>query len=717
MDVVMKRILAFLMANVAVVSLAGLASAAVGPPGVNGPGLAEVGPVDATDGYPVWYRDRTGLRLEKCIAQADPMCPARGPLPDEAAAVSFPDNYPDEGFYSLTSGTMDTAGGGKALAAIALEQAFGSGPVADGDQVTFARLRLKITNVRDGVDYKFTTPAGTKTVRTSKPGIVFDTEDIGIGGKGDFSGALGGRIGPFLTWDTYPTDPALKPDANGKNTYVGDGTTPHKITGSPYGTNIFRIEGPGINPSATDACPSVPGPVADCVETDLFTVQGKLATNSGVAAERATYSRSSLNSGMVDVFASSESGPQAIQLSDSSAGSAVFSPTALEGSAGKYFARIAFDGPQPPSAVTVTNSSDVPASAKKIAVVDRVSGKATFNTDSGLLSIEAVSSDTAGPRTLTALGFGELASGSLAWGPLAAPPVSVTVRSDAKGEIVLPVEVTGNARAPIPVAAQAGADQTVQEGQKVDLDGSASSGPVSTYSWSSPSGVVLSDPNAARPSFTAPAPGDYVFSLTVNGPGGPSTATVTVTVTATVAAAANAGPNQQGAQRGTKVTLDGSGSTGAATYSWTQILGPGDPKVTLTGVNSARPSFTFPLYKYPASSGALTFKLTVGSPDGSSSNAQVTVTPRADTVAVTSARYTASKREWRVDGTSSILSGQAVTVHLGGLDGTVLGTAVVDATGSFAIRVTSAVVGRAGQSVSVESPLGGTATGFAVRVQ
>ena len=94
---------------------------------------------------------------------------------------------------------MDTAGGGKALAAIALEQAFGSGPVADGDQVTFARLRLKITNARDGVDYKFTTPAGTKTLRTSKPGIVVDTEDIGIGGKGDFSGALGGRIGPFLT--------------------------------------------------------------------------------------------------------------------------------------------------------------------------------------------------------------------------------------------------------------------------------------------------------------------------------------------------------------------------------------------------------------------------------------------------------------------------------------------------------------------------------------
>jgi hypothetical protein len=146
-------------------------------------------------------------------------------------------------------------------------------------------------------------------------------------------------------------------------------------------------------------------------------------------------------------------------------------------------------------------------------------------------------------------------------------------------------------------------------------------------------------------------------------------------------------------------------------------VGPGDASVTLTDANSARPSFTFPLYKYPASSGALTFKLTVGSPDGSSSEAQVTVTPRADAVVVTSARYTASKREWRVDGTSSIPAGQTVTMHLGGLDGTVLGTALVDATGAFALRGTSTVAGRAGQSVSVESPLGGTATGFAIRVQ
>ncbi len=717
MDIAMKRVLAFLFTFVTVVAFAGVAWAEVIPPGASGPGLAEVGPVNTTDGYPVWYRDKNGLRLQSCVAQADPLCPARGALPDETSPVSFPTNYPDEGFYSLTTGNLDTAGGGRALAALALEQAFGAGPVSNGDQVTFARVRLRITNARDGADYKFTTPAGTKTVQTSKPGIVFDTEDIGIGGKGDFSGALGGPIGPFLTWDTFPGDPALRPDASGKNTYVGDGTTPHRIKGSPYGTNIFRIEGPGINPNpGADACPSVPGPPADCVETDLFTVQGKLATNSGVTAERATYSRTSTSSGNVDVFASSDSGSQSIQAADASAGNGSFSPTSLVGQDGRYFARIAFEGSEPPSVVTITNSSDVPATSKQMQVADRVSGKASYDTDSNVLSIDAVSSDAAGSRTLTAVGFGQLVSGSLK-SDTQVPPVSVTVRSDAKGEVVLPVEVTGQARAPIAVVAQAGADQSVYEGQQITLDGSASSGPISTYSWSGPSGVVLSDPNSVRPTFTAPDPGEYVFTLTVNGPGGPSSATITVTVSSPASAVANAGPNQQGVTRGEKVTLDGTGSAGAATYAWTQVVAPGDPQAPLTGANTPRPSFTYPLYTYPAASGALTFKLAVTSADGSVSGATVTVTPKADEVAITTARYSVSKREWRVDGTSSVPAGQKVTIHLGGLDGPALGATTVDATGGFSIRGSSALVGRAGQTVSVESVLGGTAAGFAVRVQ
>jgi hypothetical protein len=717
----MKRITTALLALATVSAAGGIAAAAVIPAGTNGPGLTSVGPVSATDGFPVWYKDKTGLRLEGCVATADPLCPARGPLPDETAPVSFPDNYPDEAFYSLTNANLNTANGGKALAVVALEQAFRNGPVEPGDQVTFARVRLKITSATDGVDYKITTPAGVKTVQTSKPGLVFDTEDIGIGGAGDFSGALGGRVGPFLSWDTYPTDATLKPDAAGNDTYLGDGATLHKIKGSPYGTNIFRIEGPGINPNPTvDACPTVAGALADCLETDLFTVQGKIATTSGVTAEQATYSRSGSSGGTLDVYASSESGPQSINVADASPSGATFSTTGLAGSNGHFFGRVTYTGAQPPTSVKVTNVGDVPATVKTMAVVDRLTGTATYDTDSQMLTVNASSSDTGAPRVLTAVGYGTLTGGTFASDPLDAPPVTVTVRSDAGGSLTVPVSISGSSRAPISVVAQAGPDFTAIAGQTgVTLDGSASSGDVQGYAWTAPAGITLSDTSAVKPTFTAPqTEGNYSFSLTVTGPGGPSTATVVLTVLPAYNAVANAGPNQEGIRRGTTVTLNGSASTGAASYSWVQKTGPGDPTVTLVGANTARPTFTFPFYKFPAANGPLTFELKVAGPGGSpTAPSSVSVSPAAEGLTITAARYTASKREWRVDGTSTLLGGQTVTVHLGALGGQVLGTAVVDATGAFSVRVTSATAGTAGQTVSAESQLGGTSVGFPIRVQ
>jgi hypothetical protein len=73
--------------------------------------------------------------------------------------------------------------------------------------------------------------------------------------------------------------------------------------------------------------------------------------------------------------------------------------------------------------------------------------------------------------------------------------------------------------------ADAGADQTVDEGTPATLDGSASSDPDDdplTYIWSQTSGplVNLSDANSAMPSFTAPVVGPggatLAFQLTVN---------------------------------------------------------------------------------------------------------------------------------------------------------------------------------------------------------
>jgi hypothetical protein len=718
----MKRIVVAILAIFSLLMASGLAAAAVIPPGVNGPGLAAVGPVSATDGFPVWYKDNNGLRLEPCIAQSDPFCPARGPLPDETSPVSFPTNYPDEGFYDLAdTGNLPSGNGGRARAVIALEQGFRNGPVLPGDQVTFARVRIKVSNLQDGVDYTFTTPAGVQTLQTSgkQAGLIFDTEDIGIGGVGDFTGALGGRIGPFLTWDTFPNDPSLKPNAAGKDTYVGDGATPHAITGSPYGAafNVFRIQGPGINPNPTvDACPTVNGPIADCMETNLFTVQGKVATTSGVSAQQATYSRSSAGSGTVDVFASSESGPQSIQVSDVSPGGPEFNPTGLTGSNnGQFFSRVAYTGAAPPTTLQVTNTGDVPASNQRVNVVDAVSGTASYDTGTQLMTVNAVSSDTSSPRTLTVKGYGQVSAGTYTSGKIGAPPMSVTVTSDAGGSAVLPVQITGGAAAPISVAAQAGPDQTVSSGQLVNLDGSASTN-AQTYSWVSP-GLNLVNPTTATPSFIAPAPGVYTVTLTVTGPGGPSSTTVTITVIAATTAVANAGPNQTGVQRGSKVTLDGTRSTGAGTYAWTQTIKPGDPTVTLTGANTASPTFTFPFFKFPANTGPLTFSLTVTSPNGSSSQSQVTVTPTADTVAIAKGQYTVSNKQWRIDGSSNVLAGETVTAHLGGLDGPVLGSTIIEADGTFSIRTTTTgIVGKAGQTISIESQLGGTAAGFAIKL-
>ncbi len=67
--------------------------------------------------------------------------------------------------------------------------------------------------------------------------------------------------------------------------------------------------------------------------------------------------------------------------------------------------------------------------------------------------------------------------------------------------------------------ADAGFDQTVNEGDTVTLDGSNSSDPdgaIAAHSWIQTAGtsVTLSDATADQPSFTAPDVGEYGEALT-----------------------------------------------------------------------------------------------------------------------------------------------------------------------------------------------------------
>jgi len=89
-----------------------------------------------------------------------------------------------------------------------------------------------------------------------------------------------------------------------------------------------------------------------------------------------------------------------------------------------------------------------------------------------------------------------------------------------------------------PPEANAGAGRTVRLGSLVTLDGSVSSdpdnGPSSlTFSWSQSSGptAALSGTNAAKPTFTPRAAGDYVFVLKIyDGQAWSQPSTVTITV-------------------------------------------------------------------------------------------------------------------------------------------------------------------------------------------
>jgi hypothetical protein len=181
-----------------------------------------------------------------------------------------------------------------------------------------------------------------------------------------------------------------------------------------------------------------------------------------------------------------------------------------------------------------------------------------------------------------------------------------------------------------PPTADAGPDQTVNEGDAVTLDGSNSTDPddgIGSYQWIQTSGTVvtLSSTTAVQPTFTSPNVGpsgeSLTFQLTVTDGGGlQSTATCIVTVSwVNLPPTANAGPDQTVAE-GATVTLDGSNSTdpddGITSYLWTQT---GGTPVTLSSTTVFRPSFTAP--NVGPSGESLTFQLTVTDSGGLQSTA------------------------------------------------------------------------------------------------
>jgi len=677
---------------------------------INNTRLTAVGPTSAENGFPLWYDD--GTVLLELGDPTDPNTPAGlDELPSPGDPVAFPGNFPPEAFYSLVSAELAVGGTpapGRARVVLALEATFGgSGEVVDGQQMVFARVRVRLRGGIPGNNYVFTHPYGqTDPLTADEDGDISVTEDLGAVPLDFAAPVRDGQVAPFLRWTSGAEKAPGELDP--PDGYLGDGQTAHTITGSPLQIdgrtlNFFRLEGAGVGDvGGGPRDPQDPGNI-DRIQTPLFTVQAKIATALGADIRRAVYTRTAAGT-LLDVFAGTRPG-QDLQVSGPDV-----APTGLAADGGNYLAR-ATAGPATPGAtITVSNTTDVPPTSKTATAVDAVTiTAADFDIDAGTLHVAAESSDENPVPTLTVTDVGPLPGGQADF-PTAAPPATVEVTSAAGGSARRAVTVTGAALDPLPVVARAGTDQTVQQGQLVTLDGSASTG---TPSWAQTAGappVVLSDPNAEVTTFAAPnSATDLTFTLTVTGPGGPQSDDVTVHVAPLTSPNADAGPDQEVAV-GDTVTLDGSASTGTAGFGWAQLSGP--PITNLAGADTAHPTFTMP------AGGPVALVLTASGPGGADAVDSVTITALVDTIVTTRAQYRTSQRQWRVEGTSTGRLPNRITVSLAGVE---IGTAAVDVANDWDVRrdvlaSEPALVPAPGALVTVTSTRGGSQT-LAVNVR
>jgi hypothetical protein len=412
----------------------------------------------ATGKFPMWYQDNNLLSMELCqsraassrVAVSTPpayMCtllPEPG-IFDDSLPMVFPDNWPPEAFWFLAETTIPNNGAGYGMDAYVagIEAAFSSGNPVDGDQIAFARIRIRV-NVPVAGTYTITHPYGVETVNVTTPGrrAINITKDIGIGAPGNFSGALTGAIGPFLRSVNGPYT-EVNPDSGGVETFVGDPNLTEAVTGSPFDTNFVRIVGPSA---------------AGTIQTSLFTVAGKVLDNrqqTAVELDRATYRRTSAGV-RAEVFAKADSS-STLCFRETVALLPGPPPTPCQTSltgdnTGLFFGQRLGNGTLPSViVVTATNPAGTtrPTSvSSKLTDVVKVQ-TARYNWSNKTLLIEATSTDEVAIPDMVAQGYGRLSkSGTLqriTVADLTQPPATVTVKSAAGGSDTEPVVVVGTA--------------------------------------------------------------------------------------------------------------------------------------------------------------------------------------------------------------------------------------------------------------------------------
>lgn len=244
-------------------------------------------------GYPAYFQDSDGLKLELCLDNAT-MCffdavNATGISSDFAQLIG----WDGEAFWFLAEAAETLPGptGDQAILVLGVEATYGGNEaVVDGGQITFGRLRIRIDTRDSGTGtYRILHPYGEEILvaaTADKDGINF-TRDVGavdvLNPAAAYNATLlsdvmnPGRALPlnatsFLTWPDYESNASLQDQftyANGTTVtrqYIGM-PVPHVVVGSPYGADRNRFIVQKDNGA---------GGWNTLINTDLFTVHGRV---------------------------------------------------------------------------------------------------------------------------------------------------------------------------------------------------------------------------------------------------------------------------------------------------------------------------------------------------------------------------------------------------------------------------------------------------------
>ncbi len=384
--------------------------------------LVQAGPVSSVHGFPAWYEDSAGRRLEPCVDHRNPLCDVPPDhVPNPSGPMSFPDNFASEVFYQLVAAEVPLRGGGTAELVLALEGAWMNEVVTPGQQTVFARIRVDVRDAAAGATFTFQHPFGRLTVTTDDRGRGRYVEDV-TPALGNFDTALAGNFGPFLRWrpGVLPNPPAG---------YVGDPTVLHQVTGSPTGFNRFTAWQGTVQMGTTD----------------MFSVSGKIATNTGLTVDLVR-----VNGGFLDVFATSRGSQLEVVGQDGR-----FATTPMERDPGsdRFYARVPLQaGAAMPTDVTVRNPGDDPVSTRTYAISGLTVNQAGYDGTNLTVSATAIAPAT---YPLEVVGFRDAAgqplritSAAPVTIPSVAPPATVTVKDAAGTTATLPVTVTGGPASP-----------------------------------------------------------------------------------------------------------------------------------------------------------------------------------------------------------------------------------------------------------------------------